>query len=121
MTNLLHKDANRIACGRCCPPPPSEGMTTHRVRVRRTDDQTLLTERCPDEIRGKLTADDIEANGDRVLPLRPDGRCTYLSADNTCCTLVLGDIDKRPAACTDVCWSTEACAELGCPKLELDG
>jgi len=118
VTNPLHKDANRIACGRCCPPPPSEGMTVHRVRVTTRDDRTLLKEEAPSELRELMSADSVAADGAWVLPLRPDGRCTYLSADNTVCTLVLGDIDKRPEACRDRCWPTEACAELGCPKLE---
>ncbi len=111
MTNLPGKDVNRIPCGRCCPPPPG------RVRVRPDDDQSLLTDKCPEDLRREMTPEDIAENGDRVLRLRTDGRCEWLSLLNTHCLLVDGDTDRRPFACRDG-WPDKLCADMGCPKLE---
>ena len=110
MTEFLGRNANEIPCGRCCPP------AGQRVRVFVTDDHALLTEQCPAEQRDKLSAEDLAANGDRVLRLRTDGRCEFLSHDNTHCLLVDGDVDKRPYNCRDG-WPDAACATLGCPKI----
>lgn len=112
MTNLLHKDANRIACGKCCPPPGQ------RVRVTPRDDPTIRSERCVEWEDLALGNADITANGDQVVPLRPDGRCTYLADGNTHCTLVIGNIDRRPEVCRDGRWPVSSCAQLACLKLE---
>lgn len=122
MTNLPGRDVNRaplfppvggdsIPCGRCCPPPGQ------RVRYCPQDDQSLLTERIPEALREQLSAEDIAENGDRVLRLRGDGRCEFLSLGNTHCLLVDGDTDRRPRKCQDEGWPLEECANLDCPKL----
>lgn len=110
MTSLLGPNSNEIPCGRCCPP------AGQRVRVRKTDDQELATEQCPQDQLDKLTAADIAEHGDRVLRLRLDGRCEHLSDDNTHCLLVAADVDRRPLNCRDG-WPDAECARLGCPKM----
>jgi Fe-S-cluster containining protein len=119
MTSLLGKDANAIPCGRCCPPPRADGKGPDRVRVTGDDDPTLLTEMCSAELLAELSANDKATYGTRVLPLREDGRCWYLSPDNTHCTLVDGDVDRRPGKCRDG-WPESACEMLDCPKLARD-
>ena len=110
MTNLLGPDADRTPCGRCCPPPGQ------RVRVLPTDDQELLTDKCPEPLRRTLAEADIAVNGDRVLRLRPDGRCEFLAIGDTHCLLVVGGVDLRPAACRDEHWPKSACELLDCKK-----
>jgi len=112
MTNPPRKDVNRIPCGRCCPP------SGQRVLRRPDDDQSLLTDRMPEALRSKLSAADIAEYGDRVLRLRTDGRCEFLSLLNTHCLLVDGETDRRPRNCRDEGWPLEECANLGCPKLQ---
>ncbi len=98
-----------IPCGICC---------RMRVRLLPEDDPTIVSERCPDEIRAALDPDDLAANGDRLVPQREGGYCRYLSADLARCELVTEDGDRRPFRCRN--WADELCAVLGCPKIEVE-
>ena len=91
---------NRTPCGKCC---------RQRVRVSRGlfgDDPSSYRTK-PQAAEPDVTPAEW-ARGDRVLTVKPDGHCTYLSDDLSHCTIYA----RRPFKCRDWLCDPRECLAL---------